>query len=436
MSRRRTIRRNAGFLSAYFSRSLLRLAVGADGRSRQGRRWKDPFPLLQAVLLGLAAGCKGPTEVEELTTEMSKGARKQTGITRRVADTTLRSFLCKLKPQILSVLVTIVAYDAWRRKALRHRKDIGIPFGVLSLDGKYPSVSDTGDYEYLQVHHNEEGEETHGLVRTITCSLVTAVGRPVLGATPIPGDTNEKGCFEEAFASMVGTFGPLFAMVMYDAGAASRANADVVVAANKHYTFNIADPRWVMHQTLELLLRDHKPAARQEQSAGSKRVVREIYVRAVKPAQKNRTLWKHTRTIIKLVSTSYQDEIQTSQQTRYYVSSLESSELTPEQWLELIVLRWGVETVHQILDTRSGFDEDNHPWVHADAQGNLAVQLLRRLVYTLMTLYRHVTLRSDDERDAPWRKLMENIKDTLKWPIDEDFEGLRERAYAVPPALS
>ena len=35
----------------------------------------------------------------------------------------------------------------------------------------------------------------------------------------------------------------------------------------------------------------------------------------------------------------------------------------------------------------------------------------------------------------PLRKLMEWIKDALKWPNDEEIEGLRTRSFAVPPAL-
>ena len=132
MSRRRTIRRTAGFLSSYFSSHLLQHAIAADGRSPRGRRWKDGIPLLKAALIGLASGCKGPTEVEELTQDMSKGARSAMGIPRRVPDTTLRSYLCKLDPGVLSRLICIVGYDSWRRKALRNRQDTQIPFGVLS----------------------------------------------------------------------------------------------------------------------------------------------------------------------------------------------------------------------------------------------------------------------------------------------------------------
>jgi len=156
-----------------------------------------------------------------------------------------------------------VCYDAWRRKAF-HQVE-GFPFGVLSMDGKYPSVRDVGDeeteeaYKYLQVHHDKDGNASHGLIRTVTSILATAVGRPILGAVPVLGCTNEMGGFQKAFAEMVRMYGRLFQLVMYDAGAASEPNARAVCAASKDYFIQIANAEWVMYQTMELLLRDKSP---------------------------------------------------------------------------------------------------------------------------------------------------------------------------------
>lgn len=434
MASKRKVRRTAGFISGFFSDELLRTAKQADGRSQQGRRWKNPIPLFKAALLGLAAGCKGATEVEELTKDMFKSVRKLVGIAKRIPDTTLRTFLCKVDPQKLCTLIYVVGYDAWRRKALRLIDGFG--FHVMSLDGKYPSVSDTGDYENLQVHHDEEGNPSHGLVRTVTSTLVTALGRPIMGAVPIPGHTNEQGSFKKAFGDLVRVYGRLFTMVMYDAGAASLGNANAVIKAGKHYFFQVADPRWVMYQTIELLFKDKEPDVLDEEIVSStKRVARALTILPVIETAKSLTIWKHAKTIFRVYSETYVNGVLAGTKTRYFISSMILSRLIPEKWLALIVLRWGVETSHQILDLRNAFDEDNHPWIHADAQGTLVVQLLRRVVYTLMTLYKSVTLRSEEDSVAPWRRHMEWIEDTLKWPNSEELEGLRTRVFAVPPAL-
>lgn len=434
MASRRKVRRTAGWIARYVSDDLLQRAAQADGRSSRGST-RPAMTLLKATLLGLLAGCKGLGEVEELTADLPRPVRKLLGIPGRIPDTTLRDFLVKVDPMVLHQVLWVAGYDATRRKALRQRDDVELPFGVMSADGKYPSVSDTKRSAYVQVHHDENGNPSHGLVRTMTCCLATAVGRPILGAVPIPGCTNEKGAFQKAFGDMVRYYGRRFRLLMYDAGAASKDNADAVKAAGKEYLFLIADPRWQMLQTTELLLTDTAPQFVQEQKVSErKRVVRKLTLRSVKPAHKNTLLWEHTRTVFRVVNEVYEDDELVSTYTRYSVSSLEAKELQPEQWLELHVIRWDVETAHSILDT--AFAEDERPWIRASAQGNLAVQLLRRVAYTLMTLYKHVTIRNEDDSLAPWRRHFEWVKDMLKWATSEDVANLRPRTYSVPPALA
>ncbi len=401
MASRRTVRRMAGFISRFFSDHLLQ--VVADPRGEQGRRWKSCLPLLKAVLLGLACGCKGLAEVEELTADMHVGIRRLLDIPRRISDTTLRDFLCMLDPQSLSTLLYVVGYDAWRRKALVPTGDF--PWGVLSNDGKYPVIRDTKTSTYLQVCHDEDGQAVYGMLRTITATLITAKGRPILGATPVLGDTNEQGSFQQAFGDLVRIYGRLFRVVMYDAGAASLANADAVRKAGKDYFFQLADPQWVMYRTLELLLRDKETVASDEEIISSrKRVVRQLSMVALHPTEKNLTIWAHAQTAFKVTSETYEGGELKGTLTRYFITSLRAAELTAEKWLRLIVLRWGVETSHQILD--GAFAEDDRPWITKDAQGALAVMLLRRVAYTLLTLYRSVTQRSDENRQQPFRKVM------------------------------
>jgi hypothetical protein len=422
----------AGLIACYLANpELLRRVV--DPRSLQGRRWKTCLPLLSAVLLGLACGCKGLEEVEELTADMHKSVRKLVGIPRRIPDTTLRDFLVKLDHEQLSNLLYVIGYDAWRRKALVPTGDF--PWGILSCDGKYPVIRDTEVSAYLQVHHDEDRQAIYGMLRTITATLITAEGRPILGAVPVPGDTNEQGSFQKSFGDMVRIYGRLFGMVMYDAGATSKPNADAVRKAGKHYFFQVADPRWIMYQTLETLLADKPVVATQEENLSShERVVRRLSLVELNPTGKNLTIWGHTRTAFKVVSEHYEKGVFKSTLTRYFITDVESWELSADKWLDLVVMRWGVETSHQILD--GAFAEDDRPWITKDAHGALAVMLLRRVAYTIVTLFRSVTQRSEDNRLQPFRKILEWIKDALKWPNAEELEGLRTRSFAVPPALA
>jgi LmbE family N-acetylglucosaminyl deacetylase len=420
-----------GLIVRFFPDDLLRQI--ADPRHTRGRRWKSDLPLLRALMVGLACGCRGFREVEELTTDMASSIRKLLGIPRRIPDTTLRDFVCKLDPGELSKVLSIVGYDAWRRKALQTRENF--PFGVLSMDGKCPAIRDIGNHDYLQVHHDESGQATHGLVRTVTSILATVPGRPILGALPIRGDTNELGSFQDAFAQMVRIYGRLFHLVMYDAGGASAPNAQAVRAAKKHYFFQIANTEWVMYQTMELLFKEKAALARHEEQISSrKRVVRELTMHEAIKTKKSLTLWPHTKSLFKVYSETYEDDVLTATKTRYFVSSLECSAMSAEQYLRLVVLRWGVESAHQILDT--AFQEDRRPWITKNAQGALAVMLARRAVYTILSLFKSVSLRSDENREMPWRRLMERIKDAMKWSSEADLTSLRPRSFALPKALA
>ncbi len=439
---KRKLRTTAGFLTTNFNDDLLGRLT--DPRSRQGRSWKSQIPLVKSVQLGLASGCKGLGAVEKMTEGMFGSVRKMVGIPRTVADTTMRDLLVELEPEELSELIYVAGYDAWNRRAI-HRLD-GFPFHAISCDGKYPTVRDVGNsksrnYEkskYLQVHHDQEGNPTHGEIRTINSAVVTAVGRPVVGSVPVPGTTSEQTTFKKVFGDLVRMYGRRFRMIMYDAGAASKENAEVVRKGGKHYLFQIANEYWNMYQMMALLLQDKEPQARSTNDISeNERVERELTMTTVRETRNNLTMWKSARTIFRVISKHYKDEHLVSMETRYFVTSMELSELPADKWLELIVLRWGVETVHQILDMEDVFEEDDHPWITKDARGALSVGLLRRLVMLLMTMHKYIHLRSEENRDMPWPDLVALVKRVLEWGGGVDlFEGLRTRRFKVPPALA
>jgi hypothetical protein len=433
MRRTREIRQSAGAIHLAFSEDLLRHGDKADGRSEDGRRdWKTTT-LLKMIMLGLAAGAKGLREVEELSADMPRASKHAFRIPGRVPDTTMRDFIVGCSAPELLRLNHIVGQNAVRRKSLRACTDL--PFHVLSMDGKYPSFSRfEEDGPLLQLHHDEEGTPTHGLLRTTTSTLITAAGRPILGCSPIPKETNEMGHFPAAFDEMKNVYGGLFDVVMYDAGVSAKQNAEHVREGGKHFVFQIADARQQIHGMMKLLL-DRKPVAfrGEEKPKGNRQLVREIRICSVPEAQTNVTMWQCVKTIVSVTNTMYEGDQQTWSDTRYFASSLLENSLSSEQWLKLIVLRWGVETSHQILD--QAFEEDKRPWIRSDANGALVIQILRRLVYTILTLYRSVTLKNDDNREMPYKRLFRRIRDMLMWPNATEFVDLRERIYAVPKAL-
>jgi hypothetical protein len=138
---------------------------------------------------------------------------------------------------------------AWRRKAL---EPAGLPMSVVALDGKATALP-TLNYPLVQ-NHIDGQVMPFGLVRTVTCALVSASGRPCIDAIPIPAGTNEVAWFRTTFRSLVETYGSLFDLVTYDAGGFSRANADAVVAAGKNYLFALKDEHRTMCRLADELL--------------------------------------------------------------------------------------------------------------------------------------------------------------------------------------
>jgi len=392
--------------------------------------------LLRAMLLALMSGARGLAEMEELTESFALAVRRQLGVSGRIPDTTMRDVLCRLDPNELRACLYRAVKAAWRRKAL---PVVGLPFHAAALDGKATALP-CWDEQYVQRHQPEDGLP-YGLMRTVTAALVTAPGRPCIDAIPIPAATNEMGAFEAGFGQLVATYGDLFAVVTYDAGVSSEHNGRVVVDAGKDYVFRLRnESRYMVRMANELLDPDDVIAQTEDVLDNHTTVTRKLSLVAVErhwaygPSTDNErrrlmpddSIWEHTKTFLRVESEKRRDGEVIEHEVRLYNSSLAHHALTPEQWLYLVRAHWGVENNnHHTLDV--AFEEDDRPWIKNHPQGMLAVLLLRRIAYTLLTLFRSVTQRSDEARAIPWKRLMRWVFQTLVALQPADVEGLRSR---------
>ncbi len=427
--RERVVRRVAGLLRARLPE--LGLEEVPDPRAREGR-W-SLAQILRGTLVGLMAGCRSLWEAEQLTEGMAPVMRRRLGLYRRLADTTARDALCRVPLDGLRAVLHRAVRAAWRRKAL---EPVGLPMSVVALDGKATALP-TLNHPLVQNQHPEVGLP-YGLVRTVTCALVSAAGRPCIDAIPIPGDTNEVGHFQAAFGSLVETYGSLFGFVTYDAGGFSRANADAVIAAGKDYLFALKDEHRTMCRLADELLAVESVVARTEDALDNETtVVRSLRLLRADPSWSygdgktpEQSVWPHAKAFLAVEYVKVQRGAVVERDERMFVSSYDPKRLTPAQWLLLVRSHWGVENNgHHTLDT--AFAEDERPWIEADANGMLAVLLLRRIAYTLLALYRAVTLRSDEGRATRWKALLQAVRDVLVAAHEDQLAGLREVAAAT-----
>ena len=420
----RVIRRMAGYLLARLPDAGIERV--SDPRSGPVK-WKLS-QLITAVLVGLMAGCKSLTELEQLTELLSPALRRRLKVGRRLPDTTMRDALCQLSLDEVRGCLHRVVKAAWRRKALEPQ---GLPFGVAAMDGKVTAVP-YWDEQYVQKHRPEEGAP-YGLARTVTCTLVSAAGRPCLDAVPIPTVTNEMGHFEVAFKSLLVTYDAMFRVVTYDAGALSEENGRLVVEAGKDYVFRLKGEQRYMCKLAEELLDPSEVAGKTVDVLDNRTTVTRRLV--VLPVHQNwaygdgkgsqDSLWQHVRTFLRVESVKTVGDAITEREVRMYVTSLKKEVLTPEQWLLLVRSHWGVESNHHTLD--AAFEEDERPWIVADGQGLMNVLVLRRIAYTLLALFRSVTQRGDDARAIRWKTLLRWVCATLLATTDKHLMTLRER---------
>jgi hypothetical protein len=414
-------RRMVGFVAVWLQR--LGFDRVLDPRNARGQRWQLKT-VLSACLLGLMAGGKSLADVEQLTDNLSRSVRRKFGVPRRLADTTMRDVLCRLEWTSL--------VDAFNRAvAMAHRgkmlQPMTLPFEMLAMDGKATALP-CWDDSYAQ-KHQPEGQLPYGLMRTVTATLVTARGKPCITVSPIPASTNEMGHFQKALKQACAAY-PSVTLVSYDQGANSEENAQAVLALGKHYLFRLNDERRHMQQlATELLATKDVVVSTEDVISNREQHIRRLRLFRLTPSglpvvYKNE-LWEHARTLLCVESERHQDRCVVTQEKRYFASSLATDALTPAQWLWATRGHWAVETTHQVLDV--AFAEDTHPWIVNDANGMLVVAVLRRIAYTLLTLYRSVRQRSDEKRLTTWRALMSRMRDMLIASTEATLLALRPR---------
>jgi hypothetical protein len=354
----RRTRRMAGLMRSRLPE--LHLEQVADPRSRRGRRWKVLSVLLRAVLLGLMAGRKSLSEVEALTDEMSVSMRRMLRIPRRTPDTTLRHVLTKLEPNELRRRIHGQVKAAHRRKAL---SPLGLPFGQVAVDGRGTSLPDIAPEKapkgsdvkwaerFAQRCHQKSGH-SYRLMRTITCTLVSARAKPCLDAVPIPARTNEMGHFATVLRDLVTTYkrSQLFRLVSADAGNCSEKNARLV-AGELHldYLFRVKGDQPTLLAEAKRLLgrrRARQAVAETVDVVGNTTETRRLHITSEMAGFLD---WDHLQTTLRIRKEKH--DIETgkllNKEDHYAISSLAIDELTPAQWLYAFRAHWGVESAPQ-----------------------------------------------------------------------------------------
>jgi hypothetical protein len=292
------------------------------------------------------------------------------------------------------------------------------------------------DDHYAQRQSHGDGVHLVGLVRTVTCTLVSSPAKPCIDVLPIPANTNEMGWFEASLERLIAAYSgiDLFRMITYDAGACSERNGAAARARSLHYLFGLKGSQPTLFTEAQRLLASLPSARAAAETAdilgGQRTVLRRVYITEEMVGFDS---WEHLRTVLRVESETLDAKgRRTVLENRYFLASLPASRLTAKQWLRLVRLHWGVENnCHHTLDT--AFEQDERPWIESSPRGMLVVAILRRLALTLLALFRSITQRSDERRGTPWLDLLRWFYNAVISATDDDIAALRPRALARAP---
>jgi hypothetical protein len=430
VSNARETRRLFGFVATRFDQ--IRFERVPDPRDPRGKRWALST-LLFASLLGIMTGQKSFADVERFTEQLPRSVRYRFGIRRRIPDTTLRNALGTIELQTLRPILHSTMRSAIRSKSIS--VDFELPFGIVSMDGKYVTVPTVDDRYSQRSTHGDSETAIRGRIGTMTATLSSSLARPCIDVYPVPAATNEMGVFARALDAFLDAYGnlDLFRLVTYDAGICSKANAQHIRDRHLHYLLGLkgSQPDLLFWASLWLNQRAPESADALSVDGKGKYEVRRTLFLASCPCGTDG--WDHLRTVVHVDSDGFDRHGKPTHETFYFLSSLSPDRLSPQQWLTVIRRHWAVETTHQILD--DAFDEDQRPWVTQNPRLTAVIMILRRIGYTLLTIFKHVTERSESRQSEPWHVLLSRIRDAMLLATDTIVAAARRRSAEPLPTL-
>ena len=82
-------------------------------------------------------------------------------------------------------------------------------------------------------------------------------------------------------------------------------------------------------------------------------------------------------------------------------------------------------------DFRTTDCDDSRPWLTHNPRASLVVAILRRVVYTLLALFRSVTQRSETRRQMAWKRLLAEVLYACHTLASDTLRSLRR--HRLPP---
>lgn len=367
-----------------------------DPRARRGQR--HPLAAMLTLLVqALAVGRRVLRRAEALGEDMLREGTAPEGLKRPVSDTTLDRLLGSLEPEGLEQQVHQMVRRGLDKGLIRN--DL-FARGILTFDGKAgESTPGQAPCEPSHTTKDEQGRE-YWYPYALRASLTSSAAHPVLDQKLLEGKQGEATAFPELFKRVVEKFGGHFEYVTVDAGMTSAANARVVREAGKHYLMALKENFHRLHGKAWVALAVAPVKVRVRERVKGEWVERELRVVDMPPEEDfpgaQQWVWvRQTRT---------RDGEPPKVETRLFLTSIPTGQLSPEQMLTLVRRHWGIEngpnwTTDVVLE-----EDSASPSLRGQAP--LVLSWLRVLAYNLLALVRtHLPTR--DKRPQSFARTME-----------------------------
>jgi hypothetical protein len=383
--------------------------------------------IIWSLELGLIANHPTLRDVEAMTKELAPWARKL--VPAFVSDTTLDTEARRLDDGYLVDKLVKQVRDMQRSRML---KPIGLPIGVVTVDGKNLATlghdakgtghERTSENEKWQKKGKAGGESTdeYYLMPALRAVLTSAEAKPCIYQMRLPVGTGESSNCKEFVDALHRAYGRsnMYEVLDFDAGLTSLETANHINDLGYGYVFGLKGNQSELFAEAERLLvfaaiEEEPEAETAWERRGGRRIRRRLWrTEGMRGFINSVGTWSHLRQTWLVKQETEHADGTVEVEDRYFISSLTWNRLSAHQILTLVRGHWGVENDgFNSLDLQ--WKEDHGPWV-TKGRAVWALGVLRLMAYNVVQYLRKRRLRPKNDsgvRREPmsWRQVFRAI---------------------------
>jgi hypothetical protein len=390
--------------------------------------------ILSSLIVSIATLAKSLRQVEQRTTQISARHADWHGLRERIADNTFGKILPRLEVTALLKRLHDLVKAEHRRGNLEPTL---LPIAAVAIDGKNIATLHWHDlcrvlkldenttkpqklkkllakkYPNLQLCIPKEGLP-YALARVHTVTLTSSSAALCIHQRAIPGCTNEIGAMPGLLKELRAVYGrsKLFSMVTTDAGNTSlKVSGQIVSELRMDYFAQIKSEHGELHKEAVRVLGNKK--AREADASDHDTQNGDVITYRVWRHDLSREGWldwTHARQLIRVQRTAEHPITgKKSVGNRYYVSSKESSELTPKDSLKMSRGHWRCEEeTHWTADAVLQEDRRRLSWSRHPV-GVYVVAVLRMMALAILAIARKLSRLGYSRETPTWHQVAEHF---------------------------